>query len=46
MSRRPSPVVKLPYGVCVVRVNDTRIMQTICGGIRTLAGTDADRWLG
>ena len=36
---------KLPYGTVRVRVNDTRIVQTIYGSIQELGGFDRREWL-
>jgi hypothetical protein len=36
---------KLPYGVCTLSVNDTRIVQHIYGAIQEYAGFDEPRWL-
>jgi hypothetical protein len=36
---------KLPYGVCTIRVNETRIVQHIYGAIQEYAGFDEPRWL-
>jgi hypothetical protein len=36
---------KLPYGTVRVRINDTRIVQTIYGSIQELVGFDRPEWL-
>jgi hypothetical protein len=36
---------RLPYGVCALRLNDTRIIQHIYGAIQEYAGFDEPRWL-
>lgn len=36
---------KLPYGTVRLRVNDTRIVQTIYGSIQELGGFDRPEWL-
>jgi hypothetical protein len=36
---------KLPYGVCTVRINNTRIVQHIFGAIQEYAGFEDHRWL-
>lgn len=36
---------RLPYGVCTVRVNSTRLVQHIFGAIQEYAGCDEPRWL-
>lgn len=40
--RKPN---KLPYGVCSLRLCDTRIVQHIYGAIQEYAGFDEPRWL-
>jgi hypothetical protein len=36
---------KLPYGVCTLRVYDTRLVQHIYGAIQEYAGFDEPSWL-
>ena len=36
---------KLPYGVCQLRLGNTRIVQHIYGAIQEYAGFDEPRWL-
>ena len=36
---------KLPYGVCTLRLYDTRILQHIYGAIQEYAGFEEPRWL-
>lgn len=36
---------RLPYGVCTLRLNDTRIIQHIYGAIQEYGGFDEPRWL-
>lgn len=36
---------KLPYGVCTIRVDQTRIVQHIYGAIQEYGGFDEPRWL-
>ncbi len=36
---------RLPFGVCTLRVNDTRIAQHIYGAIQEYAGFDEPMWL-
>jgi len=36
---------KLPYGVCTLRLYDTRILQHIYGAIQEYGGFEAPRWL-
>lgn len=49
VNRRPRSSLashrKLPYGVCLVRLCNTRIVQTIYGAIRSMAGIETERWI-
>ena len=36
---------RLPFGVCTMRVNSTRIVQHIYGAIQEYAGFEEPRWL-
>jgi hypothetical protein len=36
---------KLPYGTCELRVDSTRIVQTIYGSIQEYGGFDRPEWL-
>ena len=36
---------RLPYGVCSVRVNSTRLVQHVSGAIQEYGGFDEPRWL-
>lgn len=36
---------KLPYGVCTLTLNDTKVIQHIYGAIQEYGGFDEPRWL-
>jgi hypothetical protein len=44
-SSQKKRVNKLPYGTCEIRVDDTRILQTIYGSIQEYGGFERPEWL-